>query len=39
MTQKQVKDFRAYMIAQGIQTKRAKAGMAYLVKKKTPQKV
>ena len=39
MTQRQLKDFRAYMTAQSIQTKRAKAGMAYLVKRKTPKKV
>ena len=36
MTRKQQRDFCAFMTAQGIQTKRAMAGMAYLVKQKSP---
>ena len=39
MTRKQLKDFRAFMTAQGIQTKRAKAGMAYLMKQEMLKKV
>lgn len=39
MTRKQLHEFSAFMNTQGVQTKRAKAGMVYLVKQKLPKKV